>query len=279
MKSDWNPEMLKAFEMIMKIDHTFKKVYDQIGLPKNRTMKKGFQSLAKIIIGQQISTNVANNIHNKLMIDDALNENKILSLSVIDLKKYGLSSQKSFYLKNLAELIHKKEINLNTLNKLSSEEISVAKNIHNKLMKDDVLNKNKILSLSVIDLKKYGLSSQKSFYLKNLAELIHKKEINLNTLNKLSSEEISDTLIKIKGVGKWTINNYKIFVLQEINAWPSADLALQEAVKIIKKVQLRPNESEMEKLGNQWEPYRTAAALFLWHFYNKVKVEKINIQI
>jgi DNA-3-methyladenine glycosylase II len=212
MKSNWNPEMLKAFEMIIKIDHTFKKVYDQIGPPKNRTMKKGFQSLAKIIIGQQISTNVADTIYNKLMIDDILNENRLLSLSVNDLKKYGLSSQKSFYLKNLAELIDK-------------------------------------------------------------------KELNLNTLNKLSSEEINNSLIKIKGVGKWTINNYKIFVLQDINAWPSADLALQEAVKIIKKFQLRPNENEMEKLGNQWEPYRTAAALFLWHFYNKVKVEKINIQI
>ncbi|MDC0969658.1 hypothetical protein OAS37_04235 [Alphaproteobacteria bacterium] len=212
MKSNWNPEMLKAFEMIIKIDHIFKKVYDQIGPPKNRTMKKGFQSLAKIIIGQQISTNVAETIYNKLMIDDILNENRLLSLSVNDLKKYGLSSQKSFYLKNLAELIHK-------------------------------------------------------------------KELNLNTLNKLSSEEINKSLIKIKGVGKWTINNYKIFVLQDINAWPSADLALQEAVKIIKKFQLRPNENEMEKLGNQWEPYRTAAALFLWHFYNKVKVEKINIQI
>ncbi|MDB2478496.1 hypothetical protein N9X34_02615 [Alphaproteobacteria bacterium] len=212
MKSNWNPEMLKAFEMIIKIDHIFKKVYDQIGPPKNRTMKKGFQSLAKIIIGQQISTNVADTIYNKLMIDDILNENRLLSLSVNDLKKYGLSSQKSFYLKNLAELIHK-------------------------------------------------------------------KELNLNTLNKLSSEEINNSLIKIKGVGKWTINNYKIFVLQDINAWPSADLALQEAVKIIKKFQLRPNENEMEKLGNQWEPYRTAAALFLWHFYNKVKVEKINIQI
>ena len=83
-----------------------------------------------------------------------------------------------------------------------------------------------------------------SFYLKNLAELIHKKDLNLNTLNKLSSEEINNSLIKIKGVGKWTINNYKIFVLQDINAWPSADLALQEAVKIIKKFQLRPNENE-----------------------------------
>jgi len=212
MKSNWNPEMMNAFEMIKKIDPTFKKVFDQIGLPQNRTMKQGFQSLAKIIIGQQISTNVANTIYNKLIIDDVLNENKITSLSLDKLKQYGLSSQKSYYLKNLAELIQK-------------------------------------------------------------------KELNLRTLNRLSSEEISNSLIRVKGVGKWTINNYKIFVLQDINAWPAADLALQEAIKIINKIKLRPTEIEMEEIGNKWLPYRTAAALFLWHFYNKIKIEKLNVQI
>ena len=212
MNSNWNPEMMKAFEMIMKIDPIFKKIFDQIGLPQNRTMKQGFQSLAKIIIGQQISTNVANTIYNKLIIDDILNENKITSLSIDKLKQYGLSSQKSYYLKNLAELIQK-------------------------------------------------------------------NELNLRTLNRLSSEEISDSLIRIKGVGKWTINNYKIFALQDIDAWPSADLALQEAIKIINKTKLRPTEKEMEELGNKWLPYRTAAALFLWHFYNKIKIEKLNLQI
>ena len=212
MNSNWNLEMMKAFEMIMKIDPIFKKIFDQIGLPQNRTMKQGFQSLAKIIIGQQISTNVANTIYNKLIIDDILNENKITSLSIDKLKQYGLSSQKSYYLKNLAELIQK-------------------------------------------------------------------NELNLRTLNRLSSEEISNSLIRIKGVGKWTINNYKIFALQDIDAWPSADLALQEAIKIINKTKLRPTEKEMEELGNKWLPYRTAAALFLWHFYNKIKIEKLNLQI
>ena len=212
MKSNWNPEMMNAFEMIKKIDPIFKNVFDQIGLPQNRTMKQGFQSLAKIIIGQQISTNVANTIYNKLIIDDVLNENKITSLSIDKLKQYGLSSQKSYYLKNLAELIQK-------------------------------------------------------------------KELNLRTLNKLSSEEISNSLIRVKGVGKWTINNYKIFALQDINAWPAADLALQEAIKIISKIKLRPTEIEMEEIGNKWLPYRTAAALFLWHFYNKIKIEKLNVQI
>ena len=81
-------------------------------------------------------------------------------------------------------------------------------------------------------------------------------------------------LINIKGIGQWTINNYKIFALQDIDAWPTADLALQEAVKIIKQLNNRPNQDEMEKIGKTWKPYRGAAALFLWHLYNKVKVEK-----
>ena len=68
-------------------------------------------------------------------------------------------------------------------------------------------------------------------------------------------------------------------MLQDINAWPAADLALQEAIKIINKIKLRPTEIEMEEIGNKWLPYRTAAALFLWHFYNKIKIEKLNVQI
>ena len=204
--------MLKAFENIMKVDQNFRKIYNKIGIPENRSMSEGFQSLAKIIIGQQISTNVASNIYNKLLMDDILNEKKIQMLTIDNLKKYGLSSQKSFYIKNLADLIQK-------------------------------------------------------------------KKLDLSNLKKHSSEEISNLLIKVKGIGHWTINNYKIFVLQDINAWPSADLALQEAVKIIKKLELRPNHDEMEKLGNDWIPYRGAASLFLWHFYNKVKVEKIEIKL
>ena len=67
--------------------------------------------------------------------------------------------------------------------------------------------------------------------------------------------------------------------MQDVNAWPAADLALQESVKIIKKLKKRPNEIEMEKIGEFWVPYRGAASLFLWHFYNKLKIEKKYIKI
>jgi len=210
MNLKWNSNMNNSFYSIIKIDESFKKVFEQFGLPLNRAIKQGFESLAKIIIGQQISTNVA-------------------------------------------------------------------KSLSDKLKKDGMLTEKKICAASIEELKLYGLSSQKAFYLKNLATLAIKNEIDINSLNKLKSNEVTNLLIKIKGIGHWTINNYKIFALQDTNAWPSADLALQEAVKQLKGLETRPKEKDMEKIGSMWEPHRAAAALFLWHFYNKVKIEKQTI--
>jgi DNA-3-methyladenine glycosylase II len=207
MNSKWNNQMMNAFKAIIKTDDNIKEIFEKFGYPENRSIPEGFESLTKIIIGQQISTNVAKKIYTKLRDKNILNEK--------------------------------------TLSKMSYEE-----------------------------LKSFGLSSQKSNYIKNLASLVHKKELDLTILSKINSDDIDEILIKVKGIGKWTINNYKIFALQDVNAWPTADLALQEAMKLIKKLSYRPAENEMEVIGDKWKPYRGAGALFLWHYYNSIKFSK-----
>ncbi|MDB9872183.1 hypothetical protein OAD02_02670 [Alphaproteobacteria bacterium] len=207
MNSKWNNQMMNAFKAIIKIDENIKEIFEKFGYPENRSIPEGFESLTKIIIGQQISTNVAKKIYTKLRDKNILNEI--------------------------------------TLSKMSHEE-----------------------------LKSFGLSSQKSNYIKNLASLVHKKELDLTILSKINNDDIDEILIKVKGIGKWTINNYKIFALQNVDAWPTADLALQEAMKLIKNLSYRPAENEMEVIGDKWKPYRGAGALFLWHYYNSIKFSK-----
>tara|TARA_B110000090_G_scaffold153467_1_gene168462 strand:+ start:462 stop:1085 length:624 start_codon:yes stop_codon:yes gene_type:complete len=207
MNSKWNNQMMNAFKAIIKTDDNIKEIFEKFGYPENRSIPEGFESLTKIIIGQQISTNVAKKIYTKLRDKNILNEI--------------------------------------TLSKMSHEE-----------------------------LKSFGLSSQKSNYIKNLASLVYKKELDLTILSKINSDDIDEILIKVKGIGKWTINNYKIFALQNVDAWPTADLALQEAMKLIKKLSYRPAENEMEVIGDKWKPYRGAGALFLWHYYNSIKFSK-----
>ena len=58
-------------------------------------------------------------------------------------------------------------------------------------------------------------------------------------------------------------------MLQDLDAWPGGDLALQEAIKILKNLEKRPNEKEANLFAKNWVPYRGSAALLLWHFRSK----------
>ena len=78
-----------------------------------------------------------------------------------------------------------------------------------------------------------------------------------------------NSLIKIKGIGKWTINNYQLFVLEDCDAWPGGDLAIQEAIKSLKKLDARPSENKTNIIAEKWKPFRGSAALLLWHYYSK----------
>jgi DNA-3-methyladenine glycosylase II len=104
MNLKWNSEMHNAFYEIKKIDKNFKKIFDDFGLPENRAIEKNFESIVKIIIGQQISTNVAKKIYEKLDQNKMLSEQVLSKSSIEDLKNFGLSTQKSLYIKNLATL-------------------------------------------------------------------------------------------------------------------------------------------------------------------------------
>ena len=74
-------------------------------------------------------------------------------------------------------------------------------------------------------------------------------------------------LCKIKGIGPWTAEIYLLFSLGRPDVWPAADLAVQEALKRLKRLRKRPSTERMRKLGEAWRPYRSAAARFLWHYY------------
>ena len=148
---------------------------------------------------------------------------------------------------------------------------SAAQKVFDNFKAKDLLNEKNLSQMSIEDLKLLGLSNQKSNYIKNLAILLNTQKLNLNGLRYMDGASVNEILTQVKGIGKWTANNYRLFALQDVDAWPSADLALQESVKIIKKLPSRPKEEDMEKIGEKWKPYRGAAAIFLWQYYNYIK--------
>ena len=116
-------------------------------------------------------------------------------------------------------------------------------------------------------LKDHGLSKQKAEYIHGIAVAVTSGDLNFNHLAAMPGDEVSATLTRLRGVGDWTADNYRLFALLDMDAWPYNDLALQEGMKILKSLDQRPQAKPMQEMAEAWRPWRGAGALMLWHIY------------
>jgi DNA-3-methyladenine glycosylase II len=126
------------------------------------------------------------------------------------------------------------------------------------------------------DLMPFGLSRRKAEYLIGIADEIKSGRLDLAALAEMSSQDVQKRLVEIRGIGAWTADNFRLFALGDMDAWPANDIALQEGMKRLKSLDERPNGKMLEKLGEAWRPYRGAGALMLWHIYG-ILVRKATI--
>ena len=129
------------------------------------------------------------------------------------------------------------------------------------------------------DLMPFGLSRRKAEYLIGIADEIQSGRLDLASFAKMSGEDVQKRLVEIRGIGAWTADNFRLFALGDMDAWPANDIALQEGMKRLKSLDERPNGKMLETLGEAWRPYRGAGALMLWHIYGilvrKAKIDEI----
>ena len=121
--------------------------------------------------------------------------------------------------------------------------------------------------MSVERVMQAGVSRRKAEYLIGIANEVTSGRLDLEALHQLSGDDVQKRLIEIRGIGAWTADNFRIFALGDMDAWPVNDLALQEGMKRLKNLDARPNSEQMKQLGAKWKPYRGAGALMLWHIY------------
>jgi len=116
-------------------------------------------------------------------------------------------------------------------------------------------------------LRACGLSAQKQSYAKSLARLILDGELDVAALP-ADDEDAIALLTKVKGIGRWSAEIYLLFAEGRPDIWPAGDLAVQEAVGRILRLEARPSEKRVRELAEGWRPHRGAAAIFSWHCYN-----------
>lgn len=117
-----------------------------------------------------------------------------------------------------------------------------------------------------------GVSRQKTKYIKILSEAILCKELDVESLASKSAKQVREELIKLKGIGNWTIDIYLMFCLQEPDLIPLGDIAVINTIKELLNIY---DKQEMEIHAEQWSPYRSYATYLLWHYYLSKRNRKI----
>lgn len=123
-----------------------------------------------------------------------------------------------------------------------------------------------LLSADSDALRGLGLSRAKVSYVKDLAEHIASKRLDMSQVSTLPDEELTQQLVAVKGLGQWSAQMFMIFGLGRLNVLPVGDLGIRRAAMNLYSLRQLPDPETLSKLSKHgyWEPYNSVAALYLW---------------
>lgn len=122
------------------------------------------------------------------------------------------------------------------------------------------------------------LTQQKINYIGVVADAILNGELDLNALTPMTDENIIKTLTQLKGIGRWSAENYALFCMGRCDLFPAGDLGVAKAMGDLWGNDLwntpTPTETQMRTLAENFRPYRGVVALMLWQHYRTMQTTK-----
>ncbi|MBL7706708.1 MAG: DNA-3-methyladenine glycosylase 2 family protein [Taibaiella sp.] len=126
---------------------------------------------------------------------------------------------------------------------------------------------DKMLSLDDEAMRACYVSRQKAGYIRGLAMAINNRTIDLTALAELPDDSVRAKLIRLKGIGHWTIDVYLMFALQRADLFPIGDLAAVNALRRLKQLDKGGDKEVLTMISDTWRPFRSVASMMLWHYY------------
>jgi DNA-3-methyladenine glycosylase II len=126
------------------------------------------------------------------------------------------------------------------------------------------INAKKIVSITTLQLKSCGLSTQKAKGIKSLAKQIINKSFKPRLISKMSDEEAIIYLSKLRQIGRWSAEMILLFTYNRSNIWPIQDIGLLRAISKNYKKEYLPPLSYVKFLNKKFTPYCSVATWYLW---------------
>jgi DNA-3-methyladenine glycosylase II len=123
-------------------------------------------------------------------------------------------------------------------------------------------------------LRAAGVSYPKIGYMKDLAQHILDRRLDMVHISALPNDELIEQLTAVKGIGEWSAHMFMIFSLGRLDILPAGDLGIRKAAMDLYKLPVLPAREELEKLAKRykWHPYESVASWYLWQSFDNKPV-------
>lgn len=113
-------------------------------------------------------------------------------------------------------------------------------------------------------LRKAGLSGAKIKTLKEISKAVRNGSLDLLALKRMPEHKAAEELMKIWGLGPWSVEMFLMFALGRPDVFSPGDLGLVRAMEEIYGLPKNCPREKLLKISSKWAPYRTYACLLLW---------------
>lgn len=123
---------------------------------------------------------------------------------------------------------------------------------------------DRIPGLTLDQLRGVGLSLRKAEYIQSLAQAFLSGQVRPDLWDSQDDGEVLESLVALRGIGRWTAEMFLIFHLGRPDVLPLDDLGLLRSASLVFGWDYDKKGKELQARAEQWRPWRTAAVWYLW---------------
>ena len=126
---------------------------------------------------------------------------------------------------------------------------------------------DRLLTMDDDRLGTLGLTRVKMRTARAISEAVVSGSLDLVRMTDEPSETVMAQLTSFPGIGRWTAEIYRMFALADADVFPSGDVAIREAIRMLDNLPDRPTPKACDARADRWRPDRSAVTLLLWRLY------------
>ena len=227
-----------ACKHLVKKDRVMKRLIPKFGNSCLQTRGDAFSTLARSIVGQQISVKAAQTVWHRF----------------VDLLPKSEASERSAGPPQ------------------ASSAPSGGSAVREATSVGAILTPAHVLRLKVDDMRAAGLSARKVEYLVDLSIHFDAGKVHVTDWQAMDDDAIIAELIAIRGIGRWTAEMFLMFYLTRPNVLPLDDMGLINGISQNYFSGESVSRSDAREVAAAWAPYCSVATWYIWRSLDPLPV-------